>query len=196
VHGDLEVAAPLPDEPSDLTRIEPAVLTGIIERSSFRAVESVSAGRLLHRAVVIVRSSDDAQVFDATDGHLLSPLTEVEAAAVAEADFVPGDEIVGIELVTERRGEYRGPVPAYRVSFGNSKRTNVYVRQSTGEVTARRNRIWRGFDFMWMLHILDFADRTDFNNWLLRIMSLLGLVTLLSGYGLWVLASPLFRRRG
>jgi putative intracellular protease/amidase len=47
-----------------------------------------------------------------------------------------------------------------------------------------RTNQWRIFDFLWMLHILDFESRDNINNWLLRLFSVLGLVTLLSGYWL------------
>jgi len=48
---------------------------------------------------------------------------------------------------------------------------------------------------MWMLHILDFNERENINNWLLRILSLLGMLTVLSGYFLWLLTSTPLRPR-
>ena len=51
------------------------------------------------------------------------------------------------------------------------------------------------FDFFWMLHIMDFDEREDFNHPLLQIAAALGLIIALSGVVLWVLTTRLFRRR-
>jgi hypothetical protein len=46
-----------------------------------------------------------------------------------------------------------------------------------------------------MLHIMDYRDRTDFNHLLLRVLSVLGLLTVFSGLLLWAVTSPWLRRR-
>ncbi len=141
------------------------------------------------------KNTDQVTMVDARAGTVLSPISEALAIAIAERDFKPEVPVRSVEMVTEKQGEYKGPIPAYRISFDYWKGTNVYVHANTGRVTAHRNSIWRGFDFLWMLHILDFKEREDFNNWILRIMSLLGLITIFSGYGLWAFTSPWFRRK-
>ena len=140
-------------------------------------------------------NNDRVTMVNARNGAVLSPISRELATAIAKADFKPAVPVRSVTLVTEKKGEYKGPVPAYRIAFDYWKGTNVYVHANTGRVTAHRNSIWRGFDFLWMLHILDFDEREDFNNWVLRIMSLLGLITIFSGYGLWALTSPWFRRK-
>jgi len=64
-----------------------------------------------------------------------------------------------------------------------------------GLVTARRNKTWRVFDFLWMFHIMDYEDRDDINNLLLRVLSIFGLATVISGYLLWGFTSRFLRRR-
>ncbi|MFT6661534.1 MAG: exosortase/archaeosortase [Maricaulis maris] len=54
-------------------------------------------------------------------------------------------------------------------------------------VTARRNDTWRVFDFFWMLHIMDYEERENFNNPLLITASVFALVTVLAGLLLLVL---------
>ncbi|MDA8020219.1 MAG: PepSY domain-containing protein [Thermoanaerobaculia bacterium] len=127
-------------------------------------------------------------------------LTPEEARAVAEADFAAAAPIRAIERVESsvKDGEYRGkPLPAWRVTFDHATNTRIYIDAIAGRITARRNDTWRIFDFLWMFHILDFEARDDFNHWLLRIMSLLGVVTVLSGFALFVVTSkPMVERRG
>jgi uncharacterized iron-regulated membrane protein len=134
-------------------------------------------------------------MYDAASGEKLSPIGETEARAIAAADFAPQGEIVSVLLIEKKQGEYKNAVPAWQVRFDNWKETHIYVHANTGLVMARRNAIWRGFDFMWMLHILDFQERENFNNWLLRSLSVLSLITIVTGYVLWLVTTPLLRRR-
>ena len=45
-----------------------------------------------------------------------------------------------------------------------------------------------------MTHTMDYNTRDDFNTTLLRAFSLMGLVTVLSGFVLWYISSPTLRR--
>jgi len=42
---------------------------------------------------------------------------------------------------------------------------------------------------------MDYQGRDDFNTTLLRAFSLLGLITVLSGFALWAVTTPVFRRK-
>ena len=134
---------------------------------------------------------------DAPNGRLRSPVTEDEAVALARADFVPDASTGDVALITEvgPADEYRGgPLPAYRVSFDHPLGTRLYVSVERGVVTARRNDRWRWFDFFWMLHVMDYEGRDDFNTWWLQLAAALGVVTILSGFTLAALTSPRLRR--
>jgi len=194
VHGDHERAE---QTVHDLREASVAVsIEALLERSELARVEEVRLGTFFDRAVVrLYQDRDRVEMYDAASGEKLSPIDEIEARAVAAADFAPSGEIVSAQMVEEKEGEYKNAVPAWQVRFDNWKRTCVYVHANTGLVTARRNAIWRGFDFLWMLHILDFNERENFNNWLLRILSLLSLITIATGYVLWLVTTPLLRRR-
>ncbi len=166
----------------------------ILRRSALEFVERVELTVFQKRPVYrLYRDDDRVEMFDARSGEKLSPISREQAVEIARADFRPHAAVQAVHLVNQKGGEYKGPVPAYRIDFDYWKGTRVYVHAHTGRVTAHRNHIWRGFDFFWMLHILDFKARENFNNWLLRILSLLGLITLASGYLLWVVTTPWFR---
>ena len=45
--------------------------------------------------------------------------------------------------------------------------TSLYFNADNGEFITVRSNIWRVFDFFWMLHIMDYDEREDFNNPLL-----------------------------
>jgi len=135
---------------------------------------------------------------DARDGSPLPPVDRAGAIELAREDFAGDDPVVDAEYIEQVAGddEYRGgPLPAWRVSFDDADSTRIYVDASLARVTARRNTTWRIFDFLWMLHIMDFEEREDFNTNLLQVFAGLGVVTILSGFVLWVMTTSLFRRR-
>jgi len=100
-----------------------------------------------------------------------------------------------VESVTEG-SEFRGrTLPVWRVAYAEPESVNLYIDPWTGELLARRTDRWRIFDFLWMLHIMDFDARSDFNHPLLQIASALGLIIALSGVVFWAMTTRLFRRR-
>jgi len=195
VHGDYERAT---QAVPDLRELPVTVsIDALLERSGLDRVEDVRLGTFRGRPVVrLYQDRDRVEMYDATSGEMLSPIGETEARTVAAGDFAPPGKIVSVDRIEEKQGEYKNAVPAFRVRFDNWKGTHVYVHANTGLVTARRNAIWRGFDFLWMLHILDFREREDFNNWLLRILSVLSLITIATGYVLWLATTPILRKKG
>src|SRR3546814_18806007 len=59
--------------------------------------------------------------------------------------------------------------PFWQVEFEGWNRPTLYLSPSTGELISRRHTLWRVFDFVWMLHLMDYDERTDVNNPMLRI---------------------------
>jgi hypothetical protein len=156
------------------------------------------AGRPVYEIAYLAGGERHHALADALTGELRPPLGESEAVSIARADFSAAAEVATVVRITEvaQDSEYRGgDLPAYRVTFDHPTRTNIYVSAERGVVTARRNATWRIFDFLWMFHIMDYETRDDINNIILQILSVLGLITVLSGYVLFVATSPLLRRR-
>lgn len=63
--------------------------------------------------------------------------------------------------------EHRGreqPLPAWAVAFDHPSGATLYVAAELGTVVRVRNRKLRAFDFLWMLHTMDYHGRDDFNN--------------------------------
>jgi hypothetical protein len=106
------------------------------------------------------------------------------ARRVAELDFAGSGAVSAIALKTERSAEYRGDVPAWKVTFDDSLATTIYVSPADGRITARRNNVWRLYDFFWMLHIMDYRDRSNFNHPLLISAAGIALLLALSGFAL------------
>ena len=70
----------------------------------------------------------------------------------------------------------------------------AYVGVDDGQVHAMRTNSWRVFDFLWMLHTMDFNGRDNINNYFLRAFSILGIITVMSGFLLFFVSSKNIRR--
>jgi uncharacterized iron-regulated membrane protein len=140
------------------------------------------AGRLYFEAQ---RTDAPLLLIDARDGALLAGIDEPLAREVARRDFTGDGAIISAVLLDERPGEYRGPVPVWQLRFDDARDTAIYVSATNGQVLARRNDVWRLYDFFWMLHIMDYRERVDFNHGLLIGASAIALV--LSATGFWLL---------
>ena len=133
---------------------------------------------------------------DAQTGGLRSPLSEQEVIAVAKRYFVDEAKVIKVEKVDSIHShhEYRsGELPAYAISFEHPTRTTVYVATELGTVQKFRNDKWRVFDFLWMMHTMDYEGRDNFGNILLRAFSVFGLITVLSGFLLYFISSKRFK---
>ena len=113
---------------------------------------------------------------------MISPIPASLAVQIAEADHQSELRATRVERVTEGSPEYRGALPAWRVDFDDGANRSLYVAADTGAVAARRSTLWRTFDFLWSLHIMDFKEHEDFNTPLLIVATALGLIVIVTGF--------------
>ena len=110
---------------------------------------------------------------------MLSP-EEVITIAKEKTSLSPVS--VGLIEKVERGVEYRGRrMPIYKVSTDTDDGINIYVDSMTGDIAAIRSDSWRVWDLLWALHIMDYQDRDNINNILLKIFSILALVSSITG---------------
>ncbi|HUG03288.1 MAG TPA: hypothetical protein VML92_02540 [Steroidobacteraceae bacterium] len=142
-----------------------------------------------------VRAAGRTLLIDGTNGQRLSPLGESRIIALARQYYAGRGSPATIELlVGEPPLEIQSrPLPLWRVQFDDWHQTTLYIHPDSGELVTRRHRLWRWFDALWMLHIMDYEERTDVNNVLLRAATIAGLV--LAASGLWLLYFSFRRRR-
>ncbi|MFZ5658151.1 MAG: hypothetical protein ACOY37_14070 [Pseudomonadota bacterium] len=133
-------------------------------------------------AVYEVGKGADARLVDARSGQVLSPLSAATARAVARDLYQGEGTVESVAWLTRAPAEVGGrPAPMWRVRFADGVATTLYISPFTGERLATRHTLWRAFDVMWMLHIMDYRTREDIGNPLLRIASVLGLLLTLAG---------------
>lgn len=141
---------------------------------------------------------NDSYLIDAQTGTVKNEITRDEAMQIARNHMLTTLNVKGIERIDEvgNHHEYREkPLPAYVISYDTPKNIKAYVSIQDGSFQTVRFRDWRWFDFLWMMHTMDYQGRDDFNTLLLRGFSLMGLITILSGFTLFYVSSPSIRKQ-
>ena len=121
------------------------------------------------------------QLMNARTGAAWEPVGE-NAIRVAATKYYKGEgQIISLKRLTETPKEYRRPPPVWQVQYDDGDKTRLYLDAETAELRAVRTKLWRVYDFMWMLHIMDYKSRDNFNSWWLRLAAFLALLFAISG---------------
>ena len=137
------------------------------------------------------------KLINAYDGDVKDSITKQEAIIISNNNILDEYKISDIEIINEvgNHHEYRGrPLPAYVISYEGRDKLKSYISIKDGQFQTVRHRSWRWFDFLWMTHTMDYESRDDFNNKLIRAFSILGLITVMSGFLLWLVTSKTIRK--
>ncbi len=134
-------------------------------------------------------------VYDALTGTPLAPLDEEGVRRLARAQYQGDARLASLKLIADPDDvpqEYRGPLPVWQAVFADDEGTRFYLSPTSGRVLDVRNDIWRFYDFFWMLHIMDYETRENFNNSLLRAAAPTAFLMALAG---WLLLFWRLRRK-
>jgi len=177
--------------PADRPLLAPDAVARMHGIAGFEEVRLVS---WLDGPAYRIRHAGGWLLADAEGGRQLSPLDADAARRVAEADYGGPGRVRAVREVADPASEIRGlPLPVWRVEFDDDRSTTLYVSPDEGRVLARRNDLWRVYDFFWMLHIMDYSGREDFNTPWLTAAAVVGWT--LAVTGIWLVVAWLIRRR-
>jgi len=155
--------------------------------------ESLKLKTFLGKEVYELKQAGKTRLVDASSGVLLSPLGREQIVTRAKDIYQGEAQIREVTWITQAPQEVaKRPVPMWAVRFDDRADSTLYFSPDSGDLLARRHNLWRWFDFLWMLHIMDYDTRDDVNNTLLRAAAGVGLAFALSGA--WLVFYS-FRRR-
>jgi len=140
---------------------------------------------------------NNSKLYNANTGEVKKSISEKEAMYVAKSYMKEDLKVANIQKINEvgDHHEYREKLlPAYVISYDSDEALKAYVSVTDAKFQTVRHRSWRWFDFLWMTHTMDYDTRDNFNTIVLRAFSLLGLITILSGFLLWYTSSPSIRK--
>jgi len=153
-------------------------------RLAGRKVATVAMRPLLGRFVYAVNADGGFFLFDAESG---SPVVVDAALAerVARAAYGPKAPVRGVAPLGQLELAVREhQLPIWRVDFADQANSTFYVSGTDGRLLERRSDTWRTWDFFWMLHNMDYADRTNFNHPLIVLVGFAAVWLALTGFWL------------
>ena len=171
----------------ELVRGEQYLIEQKVSKLNLKEVESSFSGKNVN----FIRRLDEWIIKVETDSGY--SYTDLQGQNLDELNAEEVREVVRqstnlIPLMAQRidkpeiRAEFRGRnLPIFKVATSTTDNINVYVDAFTGEVTAIRSDSWRIWDFLWGAHIIDYSERENINNFLIKILSILALISSLSG---------------
>ena len=138
----------------------------------------------LDQVIFKINTSDETFYLDAK-GKTIKPINSSQAMEIINTNTSLQSISANKILTIPRGAEYRGRnLPLWQVETDHPNKVNAYVDGMTGEVVSIRSSSWRLWDFLWGLHIMDYVDRDNINNLLMKVFSILALISSLSGIAL------------
>lgn len=179
----------------------PGIDAGVLQDPLALAARAKATGIRLawvgERPIYVTEGPSRERSFSATSGVRLDPPNEQAIRALASSYYTGSEPIASADLITDVPGEIRGRTPPlWRVEFDHWNRPTFYLSPVTGELLSRRHELWRVFDFVWMLHIMDYDERENVNNVLLRVFTWGAVLMALSGIWLLFYAFPKRKKKG
>ena len=151
----------------------------------FEIPEATSAvvKKRLDKTIITATTEAGMRYFD-EEGDPLKKISFDEAKQIVAENTLL--KPIAVEEVGESKkgSEYRGrQLPIYKVTTrnANDKEINAYLNIFSGDIVAIRSAQWRIWDLMWGFHIMDWQERDNIDNMLLKIFSVLALISSLSG---------------
>ena len=188
IHGD-HLVRPAPAKTANATALKDPLATVAANRA-----QGVRLVWVRDRPAYALRTERGEKLVDAVSGTPLKVLSEGEIRAIAKSTYTGTDAIASAALITQIPAEIRGrKPPLWRVEFAQWNKPTLYFSPTTGELVSRRHELWRIFDFVWMLHIMDYDERENVNNTLLRVFTW-GAV-LMASSGIWLLFYSFHRKK-
>ncbi len=189
IHGDhfVRMEKPRPMEAA-------ALLDPLDAARSVPGAESVKLHWLQGKPLYIVTAGARKLLLDARTGSRVPRPSQDQIRQLANYWFTGKEQLARVTLVHDLPFEVRGAkAPLWRADFDGWNKPTLYLSPETGELVSRRHELWRIFDFVWMLHIMDYEERENVNNWVLRTFTWAAVAMALSGA--WLLLYNLPRRK-
>ena len=134
-------------------------------------IKGLTLRRIVDRPVYEIRDRQGMRIVDARSGQRVL-IDAALAQQIARDAFHQRSAIASVERLARPNFEARDHAGAmWRVNFRDEENSSSYVSADTGRALVNRGDTWRVWDIAWMLHNMDYANRTSFNHPLIILMT-------------------------
>ena len=164
-------------------------------RSKYPDASLIALRPVMDKTFISITTPEKRYLLNPETGKIVSPLNEAAAREIAKFHFNGEASITDATLITaDAPTEIQTRrLPLWRVNFDDRFSTSFYIDPNSGRLVTRRHQYWRIFDYLWMLHIMDYDQRSDAHNLLLKAAEITGLAFAITG--LWLLIYSFSGRR-
>jgi hypothetical protein len=170
--------------PMDAARIRFSSTDALKAVAEDRPIE-VSLRPLAGEPVYEVRGEIGTFLVSAETGERIV-IDEPRARALAQEKWIEQDAILATELLEVAPKESGLPGEAWSVRFKGEGNPTLYVSVANGRISAPRTDLWRTYDFLWQLHLMDWGLNENFNTPWMVAAAIFALSTVLFGVALLV----------
>jgi len=176
-------AMPLPVGGAAWPRIQLALSGSPVSKISLQALPQGPA--------LALTTAQGVRLFSAATGEPLT-IDRETAASIARAAHPSSAAVSAVRPLRELNLAVREhALPIWQVDFRDEANSHYYVSGTTGQLLERRNDTWRWWDFFWMLHNMDYSERTSFNHPLIITVGLAMAWVAVTGF--WLLFRTMWR---
>ena len=164
----------------------------MVAPASGQPIEGLTLRRIVDRPVYEIKDRQGIRLIDARTGQ---PITIDAALAenIARNAFHHETAVTSVTRLDKANLEARAHSGAmWRVNFSDEENSSSYVSAETGRPLVNRGDTWRLWDIAWMLHNMDYVNRTSFNHPLIIFVAFGALWLSFTGF---YLLFKSFRRR-
>lgn len=167
-------------QPVDMRQVKLSMADALAKVAEDRPFE-VQLKSLAGQPVYEIRAEIGVFLVSATDGALLSPIDQDLANRIAAASWVAGDKPTSITLIENPPIESGAKGPVWAASFPGKGDPILYINATDGTAGPVRIDLWRAYDFLFALHIMDYETHENFHHPLIIAASILALSMILFG---------------
>jgi hypothetical protein len=131
--------------------------------------------------LITVMNNSGQQSFNGITGEPFSAPSKQQITTNAQAHLLINAQPISTTFIAKGARETSYSTNIWQIQFNDPLNTTLYLSATNGEVITVRSTIWRTFDFFWMLHIMDYEQRENFNNPLLISFAATSVLFCLSG---------------
>jgi uncharacterized iron-regulated membrane protein len=182
IHGDHLVKEFKPNT-LESDKISPISLQ-IIEQLA--PIQSIRLKIYFKQAVYEIRSAKQLTIVNAFTGEIKANLTAKVIEQQTKEIYAGEAGISSIELLPAYPGEIGGrKLPIWQVQYDDWLQSTLYFHVQSGRLISKRTDLWRAFDFLWLLHIMEYQGVGGITGIIFRVFSIASMLMAL--FGSWLL---------